>query len=436
MAGYPTNALKEALTRLSDTTFLPEAAKHLARSAAAINAELGETVLAEIPAFSESRNPDILPELARHGAEHTDEMVRLLQGGAVGDFEFVRKHARRRAEQRFPLEATLHAYRCGHKVLSHWVREAILAAASSSKVAPQVVAAVADFSIEYTDAVSTVAASAYVEQTRLLADVAGDHRAELLNILLEGYDESDGRVAKILRDAGYLDSHQSFCIVLAQPVDPAEMQNPPRARRLADSINKILQGSAARRLVDIRDDKVTTVFSDARRASGWTVPHIALARRIAAELSMLSNAVLIGVSNDVPSTSQIPNAHREAVLALELADVTNRVVQFSGIPARRLLMHLAGEEFQRALPAWAEKFILADKKSGGVLVATLRAYANADMNVLKAADDLSVHPNTIYARMQKILDMTEQDARSYHALTELLIVADCSSRLSGGASAK
>ena len=436
MASYPTNALKEALARLSDTTFLPAAAKHLASSAGAINAELGETVLAEIPAFSESRNPDILPELARHGPEHTDEMIRLLQGGAVGDFEFVRKHARRRAEQRFPLEATLHAYRCGHKVLSHWVRDAILAAASSSKVAPQVVAGVADFSIEYTDAVSTVAASAYVEQTRLLADVAGDHRAELLNILLEGYDESDGRVAKILRDAGYLDSHQSFCIVLAQPVDPAEMQNPARARRLADSINKILQGSAARRLVDIRDNKVTTVFSDARRASGWTVPHIALARRIAAELSMLSNAVLIGVSNDVPSTSQIPNAHREALLALELADVTNRVVQFSGIPARRLLMHLAGEEFQRALPAWAEKFILADKKSGGVLVATLRAYANADMNVLKAAEDLSVHPNTIYARMQKIIDMTEQDARSYHALTELLIVADCSSRLSGGASAK
>jgi DNA-binding PucR family transcriptional regulator len=431
---YPSEPLKQALKRLSDSASLLVAVKHLARNAGAINAELAETVLAGIPAFSESRNPDILPDLARHGPEHTDEMVRLLRGGTVGNFEFVRAHARRRAEQRFPLEATLHAYRCGHKVFSHWVREAILAADSSARESPKVVAAVADFTIEYTDAVSTVAASAYVAQTRLLADVAGDHRAELLNILLEGYDESDGRVAKILRDAGYLDSHQSFCIVLAQPVDPAEMQNPARARRLADSINTILQGSAARRLVDVRENKVTTVFSDARRASGWTVPHVALARRIAAELTMLSNAVLIGVSNDVPSTSQIPNAHREALLALELADVTNRVVQFSEIPARRLLMHLAGEEFQRALPAWAGKFLLADDKSGGVLVATLRAYANADMNVLKAAGDLSVHPNTIYARMQKILDMTDLDARSYHALTELLVVVDCSPRSSAGAS--
>jgi len=431
MTSYPTDALEDALKRLIKSTFLPAAARHLAMHSAAINADLREIVLAEIPAFSESRNPDILPELALHGPEHTDEMVRLLKGGAVGDFEFVRKHARRRAEQRFPLEATLHAYRCGHKVFSRWVREAILAAASSTKGAPEVVAAVADFTIEYTDAVSTVAASAYVAHTRLLADVAGDHRAELLNILLEGYDESDGRVATILRDAGYLESHQSFCIVLAQPVDPAEMQNPARARRLADSINRILHRSAARRVVDVRDDKVTAVFSDARRASGWTVPHIALAKRIATEASMLSNAVLIGVSNDVPSTSQIPNAYREAQLALDLASVTDRVVQFSEIPARRLLMHLAGEQFQRALPAWASKFNLADEKSGGALVTTLRAYANANMNVLKAADDLSVHPNTIYARMQRILDLTDLDARSYHALTELLIVAECSSRSSG-----
>jgi hypothetical protein len=106
MTNYPTDALKQALKRLGDSAFLPAAVKHLAASAGAINAELGETVLAEIPAFSESRNPDILPELASHGPEHTVEMVRLLRGGAVGDFDFVSAHARRRAEKRFPLEAT------------------------------------------------------------------------------------------------------------------------------------------------------------------------------------------------------------------------------------------------------------------------------------------------------------------------------------------
>lgn len=433
MSDAPTSPLRTALERLRDSPFLPAAVRYLADNAAAINAELSKTVLAEIPAFSESGNPDVLPELSRHGTEHTDEIIRLLGGRPVGDFEFVRKHARRRAEQHFPLEATLHAYRCGHKVFSHWLREATLAAVSSAKEVPRMVAAAADFAIEYTDAISTINTGAYVSQTRLLAQVAGDERAQLLNILLDGYDESDGRVAKVLRDAGYLDTRKSFCVVLARSVDPAEMLKPERARRLADSIDSIMQNSPVRRLIDVRDNKVTTVFSAARRTSGWTAPTTALAERVAAELHRLGNAVLVGVSNDVPSTSQIPTAHREASLALELADVAHRVVQFSAIPARRFLLHLAGENLHRLSPAWLGGFFAADDKAGGDLVASLRAYAGANMNVLKAAQTLSVHPNTIYARFQRIRDITGLDARSYDALTELLILADCRGNAPTGA---
>jgi PucR C-terminal helix-turn-helix domain/GGDEF-like domain len=425
---YPTTALTAALKRLRASIGLARAAKYLSAHAAQINAELGKTVLAEIPAYSESRNPEILPELAAHGAAHTDELLRLLRGSAVGDFEFVRKHARRRAEQHFPLEAALHAYRCGHKVFSRWLREAILTTPASTRRAPASVAALADFALEYTDAVSTVAAAAYVAQTRLLADVAGDRRAELLNILLEGYDESDGRVAQILREAGYLDGRQSYCVVLARPVDATEMFNAARARRLADAVGGLLRESNARRLIDVRDNKVTAVFSDTRRASGWTAPNTALAKRISAEAATLGNAVLIGISNDVPSTSRIPEAHREGLHALAIADVVRRVVQFSDIPARRLLLHLAGAEFQRAVPAWASELLHADEKSGGALSATLRAYADADMNVLKAAEKIAIHPNTVYARMQRVSDLTGLDARTYHGLTELLIAVDCAGR--------
>ncbi len=425
MSDYHTNALNDVLRQLGGSPFLPAAVTYLTANAAALNTELNETVLAEIPAFTESRHPDVLPDLAEHGPEHTNEILRLLGGGRVGNFDFVRAHVRRRAEHRFPLEATLHAYRCGHKVFSRWVREAALAAVSSPADAQQVVAAIADFTIEYTDAISTIAASAYLSHARLLADVAGDQRAELLTILLDGFDESDGRVAKILRDAGYLDKRQSFCVALARSVDPAEMLNPDRARRLADSIDKILDGAPARRLIDLRHNKVTIVCSDIYRTSGWTAPNTALAERVTADLKMAGNAVLIGVSNDVLSTSQIPAAYREALLALELADVSHRVVQVSEISTHRLMLHLAGEELHKALPAWSSALFVADDKAEGALVATLRAYANADMNVLKAAETLAVHPNTIYARWQKILDITGLEARSYHALTELLTVADC-----------
>ena len=84
------------------------------------------------------------------------------------------------------------------------MRDAALAAADEAAHVRRVVATVADLAIEYTDAISTAATSAYVDETRRLAEAEGDRRTELMTILLQGYDESDSRAAQLLRKAGYL----------------------------------------------------------------------------------------------------------------------------------------------------------------------------------------------------------------------------------------
>jgi hypothetical protein len=319
----------------------------------------------------------------------------------------------------------LHAYRSSHKVLSRWLRESALTVASPAEDAQRAIAAITDFAMEYTDAISTTFAGTYASHSLLLADVAGDQRSQLLQILLDGHDEADMRTARILRDAGFLDERQSFCVALARSVDPTEMLNASRARRLADSIEQIVAELAVRRLIDVHTNKVTIVFAAVRRDSGWTAPRSSLAKRIRAALSFVGNAALIGVSNDVPSTSHIPTAYREAAAALELASVRQRVLQFSEIPLQRLLLHFAAEDFRRVLPAWTNEFYDADDNARGALVATLRAYASVDMNVLQAAQALGVHPNTVYARLQRIFDISGLQARSFNALTDLLIVCDC-----------
>jgi hypothetical protein len=425
MSDYHANALNDALRRVASSPFLAATSDRVANNANAIAAQLQQAVLGEVPEFSKSRNPDLLPELAHHGREHVDEIVRLLRGSGLGRFDFVHKHARRRAEQRFPLEATLHAYRSGHKVLSRWLRESVLAGASPGQDAQGAIAAIADFAMEYTDAISTAFAGTYSSHSLLLADVAGDQRSQLLRILLDGHDEADVRAERILRDAGFLEERQSFCVALGCSVDPTEMLNASRARRLVDSIEQIVAELAVRRVIDLHTNKVTMVFAAVRRDSGWTAPRSSLAKRISAALSFVGNAALIGVSNDVPSTSHIPTAYREAGAALELASVSQRVVQFSDIPLRRLLLHFAAEDFRRVLPAWALEFYAADDNARGALVATLRAYASVDMNVLKAAQSLGVHPNTVYARLQRIFDISGLQARSFNALTDLLILCDC-----------
>jgi hypothetical protein len=425
VSDFYANALSDAPRRISGSAVVAAASGRVAENAAAIAAQLQQAVLAEVPEFSKSRNPDLLPELAGHGREHVDEIVRLLHGGVLGRFDFVHEHARRRAEQRFPLEATLHAYRSGHKVLSRWLRESASNVASPSEDAQRAIAGIVDFAMEYTDAISTTFAGTYSSHSLLLADVAGDQRSQLLQILLDGHDEADMRAARILRDAGFLDERQSFCVALARSVDPTEMLNASRARRLADSIEQIVAELAVRRIIDIHGNKVTMVIAAVRRDSGWTAPRSSLAKRIRDALSFVGNAALIGVSNDVPSTSHIPTGYREATTALELASVSRRVVQFSDIPLQRLLLHFAAADFRRVLPAWTHEFDDADAAAGGALVATLRAYASVDMNVLKAAQELAVHPNTVYARLQRIFDISGLQPRSYNSLTDLLIVCDC-----------
>jgi sugar diacid utilization regulator len=135
--------------------------------------------------------------------------------------------------------------------------------------------------------------------------------------------------------------------------------------------------------------------------------------------------VRVGISADHPSTSFLPKALHEATIALDFAGVANRVVRFSGLPIRDLLVHRGSDYVQSTPPAWAQALIDADARSSGTLVQTLRAVAGAEMNMRKAARGLGKHPNTIYARMERIKELTGRDGQRFHDLTELLLAADC-----------
>ena len=417
--------IRAAIRALGSHGVIPDVVASLRESRPNASESLRETVFSEVSAWSDSGNPDVIPELRAHLQQHLDEVERLLGGSTPGNWGFIRQFAEQHAGRRFPLEALLHTYRCAHNVLSPWIRDAALAAADDSAQVRRVVAAVADLAIEYTDAISTVATSSYVDETRRLAEAEGDRRTELLNFLLRGYDESDSRAAQLLRKAGYLEQRRSYCVVAARSVNPAEMENAARARRMTDSICDVLTATPLRVLVGVRNNLVLAVVSGTRRLSGWTAPQSLLADRLMPYLKKVGPAALIGMSNDVPSTSHVPRAAIEAKLALDFASFSERVMPYSSISLRQLLLAHARGSMQSALPAWLDEFVCADDRARGRLSDTLRAYANADMNVLQAAKQLAVHPNTIYARAQKISDITGKNLLNYHELTELLLAAEC-----------
>jgi len=431
MSDYHANALSEAMRRLGKYPASRIVVERAVAVATAVSIEFQQAVIAEVPEFSKSRNPDLLPEMAAHCTDIIDEIVRLLVGGGPARLGLVEEHARRRAAQHFPLEATLHAYRSSHKVLLRWLRKSVLAAALSAQEAEPVTVAIVEFSMEFVDAISTLFAGSYAAHASLLAEAAVDQRSELLQVLLDGRDESEVAASRVLREAGFLQERQFFCVALARSVDPTEMLDLSRARRMANAIDKTAEVLGVRRIVSVHNNRVVMIAATLSRDSGWTAPRTSLAKRIRSQLNLVGNAALIGVSDDVPSTSRIPKAYREAETALGQATVSERVVQFCEIPLRRLLIHFAAEDFHRVLPAWVAAFYSADDRSDGTLVATLRIYARFDMNILKAAKELGVHPNTIYARLQRVFNVSGLDPRSFNALSDLLIVCDCAQSAAG-----
>ena len=129
---------------------LPAVQAPLLADAGRITAELQKAVLDEVPAFTDSGNPHVIPELEQHLEAHVREVCRLLGGGLAGELAFVREHAERRAAQKFPLDALLQSYRILHRTLAGWVRDAALEVADETAQLRRVVAAVTDFVIEYT----------------------------------------------------------------------------------------------------------------------------------------------------------------------------------------------------------------------------------------------------------------------------------------------
>ena len=416
-----TSALAEAIARLRSFGVVPAVVEALEGDAGHFAEVLQQAIVAEVPAFSQSGNPEVLPALAAHIDQQVDELLRLLGGGRPADFGFVAGYAETAAGQKFPLDALLHAYRCLHRALLPWLRDGALAAADKDAQVPRVVAAVTDFGIEYTGAIGTLITSRYVQHTRRVAEAEGDRRTALLTTLLDGYDESDRQAARLLRGAGYLQQRQAYCVLAARSVNPAEMENPARAQRMADAVTQALEAKSIRVIAGVRDNLVVAVASATRRVSGWTAPQSKLGDRVYDALLPIGPAALIGQSNDVPSTSHIRRAAGEARFALEYANVADRVYRYSRISFAELVVAHARDHVQSALPDWIGALTAADGRGGGKLSATLEAYADADMNVLETAKRLGVHPNTVYARMQKIESVTGRSPLGYRALTEMLL---------------
>jgi hypothetical protein len=422
-------ALLQLLSGLNDVGYRPAAAAALAGSLDATGDALEALIESDLADRPEAAASAALLLLHRHHRDLLREIHRLLGGSGVPQLAFVSRDAVQMAELRFPLETMLHCYRRVQRFVVRWLNSAGSAAAQAQ---------VEDFVKEYIETVSTMATIEYVQRTRQLAEAEADTRSQLLTLLLGGYDPQDEQAARLLRGAGYGTPHMRSCVVLARPDRATSAGDPARLTGLLAAVREALDRLQTLTLYGLHENEVVAVVSAPEAPSVAQAPESSEARgapqatsanrladRVAWSLLQLGDDVRVGISADVPSTALVARALREGQLALDQAGAKARIVKYSEIPLRQLLLQVAGEQACSALPAWTEALLSSDARSKHKLSATLRQYADADMNVLQAAKALGVHPNTIYARMQRIRDITGQDPTRFHALTELLLAIDC-----------
>lgn len=377
-------------------------------------------VLAEVPDYPASGDPDLLVEVQRHALEHVRAFVASARRGRPpqdAELDFVRERAVQREQGGIPLAALLHAYRLGLREV--WGALAELAAQENAP--PQTLMEFTAVAMAYTDAISLAVTDAYSRAAQRRRGDIERERRDLLEDLLAGRD-ADARA----EDLG-IDLRLPLAIVVAGPPPTsaprsgAAVPGPPGAlledavepealRRAARAIERQAANAPRSAFVVLHHGRVVAVAPIGR--GGITD----LRNRVARALSALARAghdgFAAGISLPITTLAGAGKGHAEAASALSHAPV-GTVVALADVRLLDYLIENAGATARRIVPEWASA-LPQD------LIATLRTFAAMDLNAARTAPALNVHPNTVRYRLDRIQALTGRDPRHFLDLVDLL----------------
>jgi hypothetical protein len=367
----------------------------------------------EVPGYAVINDPDLLLDISVHVSENLDAWrACLLDGRPVtdADVDFVRPHAAERARFGISLADFLHAFRIGQRVV--W--DAIGDFAATDQEGRDIAVPIARSVLAFIDHASTHAAETYV-MTQQLTVPGGDRvRRDLLEKLLAGREPAPGQELAIANGAG-LRPGARWVLLVAVPVGGPIGDYPLRS---AASAVARAAGGALRPLTVVLDDEIVIIrmlgSQDARSVAGPV-------RQSLRDLACEGVELAIGISTAFETRASVPDAYREACLALESLGSRGGVMSLPGLRVLDYLTLRGDATALRLVSPPIQRFVAEDSAAGGVLIRTLLAYVSADLNTKAAAELLSVHVNTARHRLTRIEERTGCDLRKLADVEELLI---------------
>ncbi|GAA1588893.1 hypothetical protein GCM10009678_84070 [Actinomadura kijaniata] len=409
-----TDAVRTERTRIL-TELLGRVDELADRAVAAIRAEI-PAYDAQGPAF----HADVREQVLRH---YRNKLAAFLEERevTVDDIAFTRRASMRRARAGFALADYINAYRVGQQVF--W--DAIVERAGGTDVGNVAALSLASALMRYIDFVSTHAANTYVEyQRQAAAEVARESR-DLLETLLAGALPAGGPQLATAHAHGLGPDPRAPLVVVAAVLVGPDAGPGRDAATGADAWHEA--GTAIGHLV-VNGRRPLTVLRDSEIVAVAALGPGGDPGRLCDRLQEVRDRLLgegvalaVGVSTVVPGMADVPRAHREARTALEFLPEEGGVAALPRMRPFEYLALRADGTARRLVDPSVAGLLAEDRARGGVLTATIRAFAAADLNLRAAAERLQIHHNTAQYRLRRVQERTGRNPRHIADLVDLLV---------------
>ncbi|MBL1075319.1 helix-turn-helix domain-containing protein [Nocardia sp. 2] len=380
-------------------------------------------IVTQIPAYAD-RDEDFL-------ADVRDQLAQLCRTGlsamlehrkvTAEDIAYARRAAARRARAGLTLVDYISAFRLGQQAL--W--KLLITAAADSETGREAALSLVVPLTRFCDLASTQAANAYLEFQQYLSAETDESRA-LLDSLLDGALPERGPQLSLAHSYGLgADPATPMVAVTAVVLDSssgARSGSDTDARHFASAALARVGVNGLRTLAAARRSEVVAIVALSR--SGDTATLFDRLRRAQEKLRATGIPLAIGVSPVVTRIADLPRAYQESRTALELLPTGGGVLALPELTPFRYLLLRADETARHLVDPRIEALLAEDRARGGALAETIRAFADADLNLREAADALCVHHNTAKYRLGRIQELTGRNPRRVKDLVDLLVAID------------
>ncbi|MEU7830103.1 helix-turn-helix domain-containing protein [Nonomuraea sp. NPDC049129] len=421
--GFSTETLTGSATvRVQRTRILSELLDHLADLADTAV----QTMRTEIPAYAaqdENFLADVRDQVVRH---YRSKLAVMLEDRTVtvDDIAFARRAAMRRARAGLALADYINAFRVGQRVF--W--GSVLERAGHSAAGHEAALSLAGPIMRYCDFASTHAANAYMEFQHYAAAEAVHESRDLLETLLAGGAPTRGGQLAAAQAYGLgSDTRSPLLVVIAVLLGPRALViggNPDSdrgvdARHAACAALSRAGANGARTLSVVRQSEIVAI--PALGPGGD--PEELCERLQAVRESLMGEGIVLamGISTVVAGTAGIPQAYDEARTVLEFLPEDGGVAALPRLSPFQYLALRADDTARHLVDPRITALLSEDRARGGVLTATIRAFAAADLNLRASAERLQIHPNTAQYRLRRIQERTGRSLRRISDLLDLLV---------------